>query len=239
LPLLATPAFNWGDIRPTIHENVPRLRKSDPEGTGLPRPNKQETARRLVLEQAVVLSERVVRRLMSIPSDRKRPADLPYKHIWVGMLPSTGALIVFDPEIQLPGQTDVCVYSVSRDLVRRFDPAEIRGQVRTVKGAARENAIAKYIAWKAAHGREFLRNEPKQLATEEHLAAAERATIVERHRTFLESSGRNYQGVIESRSGRVRLTHCWRCKEDLDNRVDIECAACHWIICTCGACGCQ
>ncbi len=36
----------------------------------------------------------------------------------------------------------------------------------------------------------------------------------------------------------VRVARCYRCSQPLDNRIDIECNACGWIICTCGACGC-
>lgn len=34
-----------------------------------------------------------------------------------------------------------------------------------------------------------------------------------------------------------RSTHCWNCKTPIDNRFDIECRVCLWIICpSCGAC---
>lgn len=34
-----------------------------------------------------------------------------------------------------------------------------------------------------------------------------------------------------------RTPHCWKCKTDLDSRIDEECPTCGWIICpTCGAC---
>jgi hypothetical protein len=37
---------------------------------------------------------------------------------------------------------------------------------------------------------------------------------------------------------RGRFTHCYRCKNDL-NSIDFDlCGVCHWIRCTCGACGC-
>jgi|GEM_PF-729020 len=38
---------------------------------------------------------------------------------------------------------------------------------------------------------------------------------------------------------RVRFTHCWNCKKDL-NSVDFSiCSKCGWIRCSCSACGCQ
>lgn len=36
-----------------------------------------------------------------------------------------------------------------------------------------------------------------------------------------------------------RQPHCYACKQDLDNAIDPECTACGWIICECGACGCN
>ena len=36
-----------------------------------------------------------------------------------------------------------------------------------------------------------------------------------------------------------RVTHCYGCKTDL-NSIDFTlCSSCHWIRCTCGACGCE
>ncbi len=36
-----------------------------------------------------------------------------------------------------------------------------------------------------------------------------------------------------------RVAHCFRCGGELDNSIDKECEACGWIVCNCGACGCQ
>ena len=37
---------------------------------------------------------------------------------------------------------------------------------------------------------------------------------------------------------RVRFTHCYRCKRDL-NSIDFDlCQVCQWITCECAACGC-
>lgn len=65
------------------------------------------------------------------------------------------------------------------------------------------------------------------------------ASIENKHKQFLLERGLPDNGIrpaIEKRSHRV--THCWSCKEHLDNSVDVECATCAWIICGCGACGC-
>lgn len=67
---------------------------------------------------------------------------------------------------------------------------------------------------------------------------AERQAIIESHRRFLEHRNLSPQNV-QLPSGRShRVTHCYNCKHHLDNAVDVECAACGWIVCRCGACGC-
>lgn len=66
-----------------------------------------------------------------------------------------------------------------------------------------------------------------------------RDTVVAYHRESLESRGITYRGVKAVLGLRQRrVTHCYRCKTNLDNATDVECIACGWIICMCGACGC-
>lgn len=63
------------------------------------------------------------------------------------------------------------------------------------------------------------------------------AEIREAHRHFVENLGIPYSGTSTSSRAR-RITHCYSCKNNLDNAIDTECNACHWIVCSCGACGC-
>ena len=59
------------------------------------------------------------------------------------------------------------------------------------------------------------------------------------HANFLASRGLPPQTLRRSTRERShRITHCWSCKSPLDNSIDLECPACNWIICACGACGC-
>lgn len=61
---------------------------------------------------------------------------------------------------------------------------------------------------------------------------------IERHRQRLATAGLNYRGVQPAQKNRRRITHCFACKHLLDNDIDVECSACGWILCSCGACGC-
>lgn len=59
-----------------------------------------------------------------------------------------------------------------------------------------------------------------------------------RHQKFLNDLGITYLGVSIPGVKRHRVTHCYNCQKDLDNTIDIECNKCHWMVCSCGACGC-
>ena len=59
------------------------------------------------------------------------------------------------------------------------------------------------------------------------------------HREFIRKIGKAYKGTSKiSEAKKHRTTHCYNCHRKLDNSIDLECIACKWIICTCGACGC-
>jgi len=61
------------------------------------------------------------------------------------------------------------------------------------------------------------------------------------HQDFLKSKNiKNHKniGITRSANSRPRTTHCFNCKQGLDNRYDHECNSCGWILCLCGACGC-
>ncbi len=60
------------------------------------------------------------------------------------------------------------------------------------------------------------------------------------HKKLLNSLGIKYLGISYPHSKKKeRATHCDSCKKELNNIIDIECNACGWIICNCGACGCE
>jgi hypothetical protein len=71
------------------------------------------------------------------------------------------------------------------------------------------------------------------------LLEQKRLRTINNHKNFLESIGKPYRGIAEiDLDKRHRQTHCYLCKNSLDNSVNSECSACRWIICECGACGC-
>jgi len=61
--------------------------------------------------------------------------------------------------------------------------------------------------------------------------------ITEKHSRFRTAKGLP-PASLRSGTGKHRITHCYSCKVDLDSEVELECSACDWIVCSCGACGC-
>lgn len=159
---------------------------------------------------------------------------------WVGQIRSTEALLVYDPSLQLANHSQLFVYSLNLGAIRQFAPAELRAIVRTVHGAQRETALAEYYKWKRENGEAFLLREPLRLEEESRRVEAEAERIREAHRQRLISLGIDPASItispVAPRS--LRVTHCYACKRHLDNQTFLECSACNWIICNCGACGC-
>lgn len=80
--------------------------------------------------------------------------------------------------------------------------------------------------------------ETKRLARADFSRAAQvlRATLPDRHAASL---GRHGENLTRSITSNVRVSHCYNCNFPVDNREDLECSLCGWIICNnCTACGC-
>ena len=79
----------------------------------------------------------------------------------------------------------------------------------------------------------------RQIASRENL---EILSLEDCHKINLARNGCEWKGVrkvdMTATGRRHRVTKCWDCKEHLDNAIDLECVACGWILCQCGACGC-
>ena len=89
---------------------------------------------------------------------------------------------------------------------------------------------------------DFRLHAKRQIASRDNLEILEDASLEDRHKANLAFFGCEWKGVRKvdttAAGRRHRVTHCWFCKGHLDNAVDLECVACGWILCQCGACGC-
>jgi len=71
------------------------------------------------------------------------------------------------------------------------------------------------------------------------LLAERRELALKAHKNHFVQLGRPYPGTLYGRSSSSnRMAHCWKCGAHLESRIDVACMACHWMICSCGACGC-
>jgi hypothetical protein len=62
-------------------------------------------------------------------------------------------------------------------------------------------------------------------------------TIIEVYHKWLERMERRN---IQIKPLKIpRRAHCWNCGENLSTRLDYVCDKCGWILCKCGACGCN
>ncbi len=68
--------------------------------------------------------------------------------------------------------------------------------------------------------------------------AAIHAFVGHLHRNFLKEEGFGFAGVRVYSDALRRDTHCYRCKGALSSDSYLQCLACHWLVCSCGACGC-
>ena len=73
--------------------------------------------------------------------------NVSHANLWVGAFVKTGAIIVYDPELQILGPEWVVLYSLNLDEVCFFEKTLIRNKIRPATRADYENAIARYELW--------------------------------------------------------------------------------------------
>lgn len=127
---------------------------------------------------------------------------------WVGKFTfGAGQIFVYDPSIQIANSPHVYLYNMVKSRLEQHNRSDARSKVAKVD----KSNVSKYA--------------------------------IESYERWYRIAGKKIvsQGVVhlqgEDRSRCHRVTHCWNCRNPLDNEYDIECRKCGWIICpTCGAC---
>lgn len=154
---------------------------------------------------------------------------------WIGKRQDTRDLWLYDPALQHDDPNMIYLYHVDRGLITECGKDQVRKILSTVKNSARNVAIEKYLKWYGKYGEGFVASDRnrKQIEAQRH-----RENAIERHREYLLKHGKQYSGVAQSGNRKHRVTHCYSCKAELDSALYIECNACNWLICYCGACGC-
>ncbi|WP_213948484.1 hypothetical protein [Luteibacter sp. dw_328] len=172
--------------------------------------------------------------------------------LWTGKLGQK--TVVYDPTIQLPGCPHLFLWTEA-DGMGKYLADVIRSKVKRVPDeSATATLQALYEAWREATGERWLLEETRfyeeqARGAEERRKAQEarqeakrlaQLSIEERHAERLKTLGKEFKGVESVTSERRvhRATHCYACKSSLNSAQDLQCKACGWILCDCGACGC-
>lgn len=175
--------------------------------------------------------------------------------IWVGE-DDESLIYVYDTSIQITECPHVFLWEIKpgsqHGEMEKYDPNIIREHIKPIKDQEISNQyISAYEQWRKSKGDTWQEEQIRfytplidaQRKRQEDAREADRVaklTPEERHKERLNKLGIEYRGVrpASQNISRWRITHCYACKKELDNQIDIECKACNWILCVCGACGC-
>jgi len=155
-----------------------------------------------------------------------------HENLWVGQSRnSRDVIVVFDPELQIPGQSHVNLFSLLSNTIMVFS-RKLRNSLRPLTGEKRDSAVLRYVAWKEQHAQDFVSSSLTKLK-------GEKEALVLLHKNRVDGLGLPYQGTRDNHRAARRSTHCYACTELLDGTFDIACSACGWLICdSCASCGC-
>ncbi len=163
-------------------------------------------------------------------------------HLWVGKPEGSKMMFVFDEQMKHEDFAMVYLFSTNSGSMKEYERGFARHRLKTVTGSERENAISSYAKWHEINGCSFLQTDRARARSEmekrAELIEEKKRQAIQKHKEFIEKLGFDYQGVQPLEAKHRRITHCYGCKADLDSKINIQCASCGWLICSCGACGC-
>jgi len=155
------------------------------------------------------------------------------EQIWVGRWNNAG-LMVYDPHVQIAESPCVYLYGVNSGRMRTLDPEMIRPNLTVIRNPQIvQAAIEVYSRWKSAEAESFHAKESGQLAMRREVIKAAR----EKSRRQEFERRRERVDTLEMKN--LRTARCFHCKKSLDSQKNENCSSCGWMICNCGACGCE
>jgi hypothetical protein len=154
---------------------------------------------------------------------------------WVGERRDSNRLWLYDPSLVHDDPNMVYLFHVDTADVGAHPKSFVKSILTTVKDPRRSAAVEQYLKWYEKYGSGFVAADRKR---QQESVEGRRKEAIERHRAYLAKHNQRYSGVTEASTKTHRSTHCYRCKEDLDSSLHVECNSCNWLICYCGACGC-
>ena len=132
------------------------------------------------------------------------------KRLWVGFHLGLGPVIIAEREVHQK-EEHITAFVVKEHKASTFKTAVLRSRMRPEPMTAEEASQAMSI---------FDGN------------------VKTNHQNYLTRVGQAPSQLRNSRISRMRSTKCYRCGAAIDSEFYLECAACGWIVCDCGACGC-
>lgn len=161
---------------------------------------------------------------------------------WVGRPKNSKILWVFDGECPHDNPNMVYLYCVKSSTMKEYEKSFVKSRMRTADDFEKKRAIASYLAWHEKNGEEFLQQDRERVRSEMAICAkkieTQQAATIVRHKNYLVKLGISYEGVQPLDVNKHRATNCYACRSHLDSSINLQCAACKWLICECGACGC-
>lgn len=155
---------------------------------------------------------------------------------WIGRHESRGLVVI--PKTSMSANSrSFRVYFVEQNRAADCN-AEIMRKFTTGNGISPEEVNSALQAFLGLGDGEIERREEEARRRNEEIALNEKK-LEDKNKLFLEQQGVAFAGTRRrSDSLKSRVTHCYSCKNNLSSSVNLECIACGWIICQCGACGC-
>lgn len=176
--------------------------------------------------------------------------------LWVGVRGDAGTVWVFDKSMPHFDETMAYVFSVSTGTVTAYPRATLRTMLVPQDPSKWQVAVDAYLKWREGSQQQFLETEkndaPDRIAwlagadershearENQRLKDKTRLKEVEaKHCAYLDRYSKPNLGVKEFESIDGRSSVCHRCKSPVQAQGSLQCNACGWIICSCGACGC-
>jgi len=154
---------------------------------------------------------------------------------WVGKYYEK--VLVFDIAWKSDLSNFVLFWDVT-DLCFSLYPASMaRRRIRKANSTVASDAIARFEQWINEQGSGLV--ELVQLRREAKFCGMSKdMTLAELHEKHVAELRIPYRGSAQITASPFRRVNCWACKQEISTLDNIQCVACEWILCTCGACGC-
>lgn len=153
-----------------------------------------------------------------------------------------GQLVVYDPDVQLDGSPHVAFYFRMHEKYVIYTKVQARAIIKNITKEHKEYSltISHYKAWLNTDNKQKIISAQEEVRVRDNNHLFRIGLLKQKHRNYVEGSGREYIGVSETPIHRgVRTTVCHSCHRTISNDINLNCNRCGWIICPkCMICGC-